>query len=174
MLDSAPAALGPPNPKRWTRAELREFIDAGFTDLERYELFGGELIDKMGKNRPHVNAVRLILPWLNSIAVDRWLSEAPINLRSADNATHRPEPDAVLLRRPFADFSDRDPDPAEIALLVEVADTTLAFDLGEKALKYAQAGINEYWVLDIINRRLIGSSRTGPGALWLSPGVRRA
>ena len=81
--------------------------------------------------------------------------EAPINLRPLDNTTYRPEPDAAVLRQPVRTFLSRDPDPAEIALLVEVADTTLAFDLGEKALKYAQAGITEYWVLDIINRRLI-------------------
>lgn len=111
VLDFAPTAEGPPNPKRWTRAELRSFIDAGFTDLERYELFGGELIDKMGKNRPHVTVVRRAVRWLNTVEPDHWLSDGPINLRSVDNPTYRPEPDAVLLARPFEVFSDRDPDP---------------------------------------------------------------
>ena len=162
VLDFAPAAAGPPNPKRWTRAELREMIDAGFTDLERYELFGGELIDKMGKNRPHVTSVRLTVPWLDTIAPDRCLSEAPINLRSVDKQSYRPEPDAVLLAHSFEAFTDRDPDPFEILLLIEIADTTLAFDLGEKAFKYSEAGIPEYWVVDLVNRRIVVHRDPGP------------
>lgn len=159
--ESASQAQDPPNLKRWTRPELHNMIDAGFTDLERYELFDGELIDKR-KNRPHSYVVYCLVEWLRSVFVDCVTQEAPIDLRPMDNATYRPEPDAAVLGRPAKAFVVDDPGPADIALLIEVADTMLAFDLGEKALKYAEAGIPEYWVLDLINRRLIVHRDAGP------------
>jgi len=59
-----------------------------------------------------------------------------------------PEPD-IALARTVRNYSRERPRPDEIALIVEVADSSLAFDLGEKRAKYASAGIPEYWVVDV-------------------------
>ncbi len=62
----------------------------------------------------------------------------------------RPEPDVV-----WAVGAAAHPLAADVLLLIEVADTTLHLDLGEKAALYAEAGIPEYWVVDIESRRLL-------------------
>jgi len=54
----------------------------------------------------------------------------------------------------LADAVERNPAPENVALLVEVADTTVTYDLGEKALLYAQAGISDYWVV-LVNETAI-------------------
>ena len=64
----------------------------------------------------------------------------------------QPQPDLVLCR--LQRYSDRHPAPADIYLVVEVADTTLAFDLGQKRALYSGAGIDEYWVIDVQAKKL--------------------
>jgi Uma2 family endonuclease len=59
-----------------------------------------------------------------------------------------PEPD-IAVARTIRSYARERPRPDEIALLIEVADSSLAFDLGEKRAKYATAGIPEYWVIDV-------------------------
>ena len=150
------SVLDLPNRKRWTRAELRQLIDEGHNQFERYELFDGELIDKMGKNRPHVMSVYRAVACLRRIYGDEFvMQESPVNLRPEDEATYRPEPDAVVLNQPCTHFEDSDPGPEHILLAVVVADASLRFDLAAKAHAYARAGIPEYWVIDVTGHRVI-------------------
>ena len=53
--------------------------------------------------------------------------------------------------------------PADVRLLVEISDTTLAFDLGTKARLYARAGIPEYWVVDVVGERIVVHRSPGSG-----------
>ncbi len=80
--------------------------------------------------------------------------ESPIDVSPEDNPTSEPEPDIVLLRSSVSKFTERHPKPEDIHLVVEISDSTLAFDLGTKAALYARAGIIEYWVLDVQGRSL--------------------
>ncbi len=145
-----------PNRKRWTRAEVRQLIDEGHHEFERYELFDGELIDKMGKNRPHVIVVRTLTMLLEEhFGREFVLPETPINLRPEDRATYRPEPDVLVLGKSYKNFAVDDPNPEDILLAVEVSDTSLRFDLDAKAKAYARAGIVEYWVADLSDKRVI-------------------
>lgn len=75
----------------------------------------------------------------------------PITL--ADNS--EPEPDIALVRGTWSDYRLRHPSPEEVFLLVEVSQSTLAKDLDKKKSAYAEAGIPEYWVLDLVNSLLI-------------------
>ena len=144
-----PPAQVPPR-KRWTRDECKSFAGSGLFDNERLELVGGELISKMGKNRPHVNAFRLMLIWLQeTFGNDRVDAEAPIDVHPDDNPSSEPEPDLIVLNRKCFKFVSANPQPSDISLLVEIADTTLNYDLSVKAALYARAGIFEYWVLDV-------------------------
>jgi len=58
------APSGYPKRKRWTRAECKALESTGLWDNEKLELIEGDLIDKMGKNRPHVTAMVLVMRWL--------------------------------------------------------------------------------------------------------------
>ncbi len=127
----------------------------GLLDHERLELVEGELIDKTGKKRPHSNAARSIFVWLLQVfRFEFVLTGEPIDVAAADNPINEPEPDIVVLNREFATFVSSNPDPNDIRLLVEIAHSSLTFDLTTKAALYARAGIVEYWVLDVETQRL--------------------
>ncbi len=66
-----------------------------------------------------------------------------------------PEPDMVLVKRRKGGYRDRHPTPDDVYLIVEVSDSTLAFDSKVKRLDYARSGIIEYWILDVRARTLI-------------------
>jgi len=154
-IPDPPAPLIPPR-KRWTRAECKALESSGIGDQENLELIDGELISKMRKNRPHVNAlVTMMLLLMDAFGRDRANPEAPIDVAPDDNPSNEPQPDLIVLKRAYAGFRSAPPQPSDLALVVEVADTTLRFDLTVKASLYARAGIVEYWVLDLNGRRLI-------------------
>ncbi len=145
-----------PRRKRWTRTECGGLQSMGLLDQRHYELVEGELIDKMGKNRPHVNSLVLLMAWLQQVFGVPYVNpEAPIDVAPSDNPTSEPEPDLIVLNRDLSNFQNGNPRPADLALVVEIADSTLSFDLNTKARLYARAGIVEYWVLDIAERRVI-------------------
>jgi Uma2 family endonuclease len=147
-----PAPQFPPR-KRWTRAECQAYERAGLWEGQHYELIEAELINKMGKNSPHVFGSRKARWALEEIfGRERVVSEGPIDVAPEDNPTNEPEPDIYVLRAP--EFRGQ-PTPADLVLVVEVADTTLPFDTTTKAALYARAGIPEYWVIDLNGRRLL-------------------
>jgi len=150
------AAPRVPLRKRWTKSECAVLEASGLLNVEHLELVEGELISKMGKNRPHVLALALLVAWVEDTFGRRFVhQEAPIDVAPEDNPTNEPEPDIIVLKRDRTDFRSANPGPEDLWLVVEVADTTLAFDLTTKARLYARAGIVEYWVLDVTGRRLI-------------------
>ena len=111
----------------------------------------------MGKNRPHVDAAALLLGWLIQVFGARLVNhEAPIDVAPEDNPTNEPVPDMIVVKREIhRGFRSATPQPSDLDLVIEIADTSLAFDLTVKAALYARAGIVEYWVLDVLGRRLI-------------------
>lgn len=150
-----PVPKEPPR-KLWTRAECVALESSGLWDQQRLELVDGELISKMGKKRPHVNALVAVQAWLVQTFGTQFVNpEAPIDVAPEDNPANEPEPDLVVLTRPSSEFPDANPRPADLRLVVEISGSTLGFDLTAKAELYARAGIVEYWVVDVAARRLI-------------------
>jgi Uma2 family endonuclease len=155
----APAVPCPPR-KRWTRAEYERAEAAGIFEQQYLELIDGELIDKkMSKNRPHINTAALLIAWLIQVFGARSVNfEASIDIAPEDNPTNEPVPDIIVLRRKYAEsaasWSSR-PQPDDLDLVIEISDTSLAFDLAVKAALFDRAAIAEYWVLDVAGRRLI-------------------
>lgn len=142
-----------PRRKLFTRQECARL--QGIVDLERYELIAGDLIEKVGKNRPHMLADQAVLSWLMGVfGGSLVLTEPSIDLRPEDNPTTELQPDLLVLNRPLREIESR-PGPPDIALVVEVSDSTLAFDLSVKRDLYARAAIADYWVLDVNARRVI-------------------
>jgi len=151
-----PAAAQDPPRKRWTRSECALVETTGLFDQERVELIDGELISKMGKKRPHVHTGTLLFGWLIRVFGDGFVnSEAPIDVAPEDNPTNEPVPDLIVLKRSYSGSWSATPQPEDLELVVEVADTSLTFDLTVKAALYARAAIVEYWVLDVSGRRLV-------------------
>ena len=157
-----------PNRKRITRTECKFLADNGFLS-GRYELIDGEIIDKMGQNRPHALTIILINAWLIGVfGVLAVQCQSPIDVAGEDNETNKPEPDLAVLAQPATAYRENNPGPADVLLVVEVSDTALRFDLNNKALLYARAGIVEYWVADVGGRRFIvhrHPGREGYGAI---------
>lgn len=152
---AAPAAQYPRR-KHWTRAELAIVEATGIFEQQHLELVAGELIDKMPKNRPHVDAAALLLTLLIQLFGGRRVnSDAPIDVAPEDNPTNAPEPDIIVLNRDFTGFRSAQPQASDLDLIVEISDTSLAFDLTTKAALYARAGIIEYWVVDVVSRRVL-------------------
>ena len=140
----------------WTRQECAPLEASGFWAQQRLELIDGELISKRGKKRPHTNTLGATQAFL--IRVFGWQfvnSAAPIDVAPEDNPTNEPEPDLIVLSKPSREIRDQNPQPSEVRLLVEIADSTLRFYLTVKARLYARAKIVEYWVVDIPERRIV-------------------
>jgi Uma2 family endonuclease len=166
-VETVPAG---PSRKRWTRAECARLEASGLLDQQHLELVEGELIDKMGKNRPHVNGLVLMQAWLQSVFGARRVNpETPIDVSPEDNPSNEPQPDIIVLNRDLSHFRSANPGPQDLHLVVEVADTTLRFDLTTKAALYARAGIVEYWVLDVSDRRLIVHRQPQSGKYTVIP-----
>src|SRR6266571_4461481 len=137
-----------------TVEEFQALADAeGWDEDTRVELLDGEVVWMSPVNDPHVGCVnRLTRLFARRYPEDLALLSIQNPVRIGDYDL--PQPDVALLK-PRADFyGSRKATPTDVVLLVEVSDSTLRTDLGRKARIYADAGISEYWVIDLNNRVL--------------------
>jgi Uma2 family endonuclease len=123
---------------------------------ERVELIEGEILNMSPIGRRHVAA----LIALNRVFTVRLIDVAEVSIRSPVRLRRRvePEPDVAILRlrpdEPFP-YASAHPGPEDVLLIVEVAWSSLTYDLGEKAGMYARYGVPELWVVDLTQDRLI-------------------
>ena len=140
--------------KRWTVNDYHRMGELGILDSsERTELLSGQIVLMTAKGTPHVTALRLLATTLDTLLTNEPAlvsTQDPIQL---DNFSE-PEPDLAVVQGEILDYADQHPRPEQVYLVVEVADSTLKQDCGLKARLYAQAGIADYWVLDLNNRQL--------------------
>ncbi|NJL88137.1 MAG: Uma2 family endonuclease [Leptolyngbyaceae cyanobacterium SM1_1_3] len=140
-------------PRRFTVSEYYRMSELGILQpTERTELIAGEIISMAAKGTAHTSAVLLTQDLFKEGLGRRVFvrSQDPIHL----SETSEPEPDIVVAVRDPLAYSTHHPTPAEILLVIEVADSSLSYDLKTKAPLYAQASITDYWVLDVIARQL--------------------
>ncbi|MBV9746642.1 MAG: Uma2 family endonuclease [Acidobacteriia bacterium] len=150
-----PAAEALPR-KRFTRAEVDHLMEGGFFEGQRYELIDGDLIDKIGQNPPHAQAIRLVHRWLSTfLETDLIQTQLPIEVSAQDRERSLPEPDLAVLAEFKSDYARRHPRGDELRMVIEVSDTTVQFDLSRKAALYSLARVPEYWVLDLPRRTLV-------------------
>ncbi len=141
---------------RWTRAELERSPLMAEIDIPNCELIDGNLIARLRQTRPYVLARhRLFSYMVETCRLERVEQRSLIDVHPDDIETNEPIPALIVLNKPAISIRDRNPGPADILLICEIAETTLAFDLSTKANLYSRAGIVEYWVLDVNNSRLI-------------------
>jgi Uma2 family endonuclease len=131
---------------------IHQMIAAGIlTSNDPVELLAGWLVQKRTKNPPHRMSTRLILEALESIVPNGWYIETqePITLKDSE-----PEPDVAMIKGNTRNYLDRHPGAVEVALVVEVADSTLERDRSLKQQIYARAGIPTYWIANLVNGQL--------------------
>ena len=143
---------------RLTRDDVRLMEEQGLLK-GRWELIAGELINKMGQNAPHASVIAFLTVWLVGLYGMKVRCQLPIEVAAGDQSLNEPEPDLVVLRESKPEYDRRQPRGDEVMLLIEVADSSSRIDLTTKALLYARAGVPEYWVVDISNRRVVTHRR---------------
>lgn len=117
-----------------------------FDEDEKIELWDGVLIKMSPKGIKHANAVRRIDKIIKQILGEKVIisSQDPIQL----NDFSEPEPDITLIKPPLETYDLRHPIPADIHLLVEIAESSIAKDRG-KASNYGRSGIPQYLILNL-------------------------
>ena len=147
------------------RINVREYeriVAAGALDDERLELIAGYMVKKMPKNPPHSWSTRKILDLVDGFLPQGWLWRLEQPVRDTRSSTSQ-EPDIAIVRGSDDDYKYRTPDPADVALLVEVSESTLDRDQGEKLLAYAQGNIPVYWIVNLIDGHVEVYTGPGPG-----------
>ncbi|MEH2117978.1 Uma2 family endonuclease [Nostoc sp.] len=137
----------------WTVEEYHRMAEAGiFGADERVELLEGKIIWMIAKGTAHRSAVgRTDYLLKNRLGNRAWVSiQDPVKL----NEQSEPEPDIAVVKVDPLDYADHHPTPSEVYLIIEVADSSLKLDCQTKAKAYSQAGITDYWVLDVVSRQL--------------------
>jgi Uma2 family endonuclease len=140
--------------RKWTREEYYRAATQGiFAPDERLELIDGEIIHKVSpQNHPHFTAIMRGSKTLERLFGPRFHVRPQGPLIVSDES--EPEPDLAVIKGAHEDYSDH-PTAADAALVIEIAESTLRFDLGGKAALYAGAGIQDYWVEDLNDRSVI-------------------
>jgi Uma2 family endonuclease len=145
-ITTTQAAEGMPR-RAWTVEEIEQMVAAGILlEDERFELIGGEVVPMSPKGNHHeVLKKALIQFWVPKVVGTAVDVTTETTLRTSEKDFL--EPDFVFWPRavPLKELK-----PDVISLLVEIADSSLAYDLGTKATRYAELGVHEYWVMDAV------------------------
>jgi Uma2 family endonuclease len=171
---------GRATPRRWSYDEYVQLGEAGILrPNERTELLNGEIVTMTPVGHRHIFVVDLLTEMLGSWAHGRAVLRVQSPLRFTD--IESPYPDIVLLRMHEDRYRSREAGPWDAPLIVEVADTSIAYDR-EKAFTYARAAVPEYWIVDvdrstvIVHLDPVGGEYTqvseyARGERWTSPAM---
>jgi len=136
--------------RRWTRIEYDRLVDLGVFEGEPLELISGQLIVAEPKGAYHSSAVSTAEYALRAVLSSGWIVRTQLPVSLDDES--EPEPDlAVVPGRP-ADY--RHAHPERPVLAIEVADSSLHFDRQHKSSLYARAEIEDYWIVNLVDRVL--------------------
>ena len=136
--------------RKFTKAEYYRMAEMGFFEGQRVELIDGEVVLMSPQEAEHATAVELVAEILRHVFTGRFhvRDQKPLDLGEG----YEPEPDIAVVEGSPRDYSSTHPKSA--ALVAEVALTSLDYDRTVKSSLYARAGIPEYWVLNLRDRRL--------------------
>lgn len=134
-----------PRLHRWTADAYERLVAEGYFDGRRVELVGGEIIDMAGQRDEHAMGVSLADYALKAAFGTGFVVRVQLPLRAGEDSI--PEPDVAVVRGPLRRVRRH---PTTALLVVEVADTTLAFDREDKASLYASIAVRDYWVVNLV------------------------
>lgn len=146
--------------RRWKRAEYDRLVKLGVFEDDPIELVGGQLVVAEPQSAYHASAIRTVDYALRAVLPPGWIVsiQSPVSLDDESE----PEPDLVVVPGRPADY--RHAHPARPVLAIEVAESSLAFDRQHKGSLYARAEIQDYWILNLVDRVLEVYRDPGPDA----------
>jgi Uma2 family endonuclease len=137
--------------KRFTPAQYHALIQSGIIqEGEPVELLEGYLVEKGMRNPPHEMSLRRMTARLPR-CVSGWFLQVQGAISLGES---EPEPDGVFLRGDETACDGRLPTVADIGLVVEISDSSLAFDRRDKGRIYANAGIACYWIINVADGQI--------------------
>lgn len=132
--------------RRFTVEEYHRLGELGLlSEDDRIELIEGLLVPKMNRSPLHDVALGMLQKRLTALLPSAWETRSQMAITTADS---EPEPDIVVVRGPLDRYRFQHPHPEEIALVVEVSETSLLRDR-RKARMCARAGIGCYWIVNL-------------------------
>ncbi|MBI4601128.1 MAG: Uma2 family endonuclease [Planctomycetes bacterium] len=150
LASTGPPRLPLPSRKRWTVAEFHQLRSATWLESRRLILVEGEILEMPNPSPPHDSSLGLTEEALRA-AFGRgfWVrGQMALVLGLATD----PVPDLVVVPGGPRDYAEH---PRSALLVVEIAESSLAYDCGDKADLYAAGGLREYWVVDLAHRQVI-------------------
>ena len=135
--------------KTWSRDEYYRLADCGWFQDERTELIGGRIYVVSPQKSRHFWIMENAARRLEKVfGAGYWVRrQGPLTLSESSE----PEPDISIVAGDFEEF-DNDPDhPKAASLIVEVSNTSLAFDRHDKASLYASFGVEDYWIINLVD-----------------------
>jgi Uma2 family endonuclease len=158
--------------RRFTVTEYHRMAQAGILgEDDRIELIEGEIIEMSPIGTWHAGiSIRLNELFMRTFGNDALVSvQNPIQL--SDDT--EPQPDVTLLRRRNDYYASHRPDSEDVLLVVEIADTSVAYDRQVKSRLYAQSGIAEYWLIDLNAETVTEYRDAGPDGYGITRVLRR-
>jgi Uma2 family endonuclease len=142
--------LAEPQVHQWTQDEYYRMAEAGLFDGKHVELIEGRIVEMSPMGSYHRTSVILTGDVLRQVFGQGYFvsTQCPLDLGEKSE----PEPDVAVIAGDVRDYKDAHPTTA--VLVVEVAEASLTYDRTEKASLYAKAGIQDYWILNLIDRQL--------------------
>jgi Uma2 family endonuclease len=153
---------------RFTVAQYHRMIAAGvLTENDRVELLEGWIVDKMPQHPAHAGTISILLSKLQAKLSRGWIVrvQSPITLEDSE-----PEPDLAVVRGPEEKYLTAHPSPEDIAIVIEVADSTVEHDRTVKARAYARARLPIYWIVNLVELQVEVYSQPRSGK---TPAYRR-
>jgi Uma2 family endonuclease len=147
---------------KWTIAQYHELVITGILDDRRVELLAGDIVEMAPEGMPHAVYCGRSVKYLRNLLGDRAEVRETHPITLPNNS--EPEPDVAIVRSPDTQYLNHHPYPEDVFWLIEYSDSTLTKDLNTKQYIYAQAGILEYWVVNLQASELIvfrGASNDG-------------
>jgi Uma2 family endonuclease len=146
---------------RFTVQQYHEMIRTGILgEDDRVELIAGLIVDKMPRHPIHAGTVSILKRELTDRLPAGWFvrGQSPVTLGDSE-----PEPDLAVVAGPEERYLGEHPTAADVALIVEVAESSLADDRGRKLMTYAAAAIPVYWIVNLVELRVEVYAGPRPG-----------
>lgn len=157
--------------RRFTVDEFARMGEAGiFTEDDRVELIEGDILEMTPIGPPHAWTVNRLAKLIGSRLEDRAYVSIQNPIRLGRHS--EPQPDLVVAQ-PQDAYARRHPEPGDVLLVIEVADSSLRYDRLEKVPRYGSAGIPETWLVDVGAGTVTAYTRPGPGGYAAQRALRR-
>lgn len=161
--DIPPLPLGAEHRVRFSREAYHRMFETGMLSPEkRYELIDGEVVMMSPLGPSNSALISRLSEFFVKCLSESW--QCRIQLPIVVSNHSEPEPDLAIVHRRDSNYREEHPGPADIGLLIEVASSSLGFDLGRKQRLYASSQIPEYWVVDVEDQAVVVHRQLKAGA----------